>query len=749
MRNLVHKLRLFDLSLLFFCCFPLVIDLKLKALIAILFGLSQIFLIFFQPYKSKSKGLLLPVIMVLPFLFLLFTLLYSSDINQGIKSYERYSIILIIPWVFYANRSYFNENTIKTVFAFFAVVISILTIYAVSSMILGGTFSEMLHSNNGYYIVRTEFESITGLHPTYFSIYAGIAVVGLVHFVINTSKKKYYFPVFILLTILVMGLLVASSKMLIFSTVLSVIFIVRKFLKQRKYLIISGLSILMIGILMLSLKPTRQRLTEFYSAITTKSVDHNNPDGMRKIIYSSTVDAVINNFWVGSGLGDEQNELNKIYSIKGYDFAVEKEYNTHNQYLHFLLVGGIVGLFLFLLLLFSHLSIARLSKNDVYVAVLIIFALSFCTENILNRQDGIFVFAFFSALLPYASWKSLEGEIFINGKYLRQKITGVQRFASEIISQFDKNKIPYRAVKPNLKNAFGLIIWEQILLPFYLLISGRPVLVNLCNIAPVIYRDNVVVIHDLAFLENEKWYSNSFYKWYQFAIPRIIKNALRIGVVSNFTKNELLSHFDIPEYKLKVIYNGVPSLNDQSQAQEPMIKGNYALSVGSINRRKNQETLINCFSENKDLPVKLILAGSVDEKVFGDMDLTEKIKKADNIELIENPSDEQLTSLYKHSSFTIYTPLYEGFGLPVLESFLFKKPVVVSDIDVFNELFQDFATFVDPLETTDIANKSRETYSNRQSIIEVMNENDKKIRNKFSYKKSALDLYKLIKPLKF
>ncbi|WP_170265128.1 glycosyltransferase [Salibacter halophilus] len=687
--------------------------------------------------------------MVLPFLYLLVTLLYSSNVDQGIKSYERYSIILIIPWVFYANRSYFNGATLKKVFAFFAVVISILVVYAVSTMIFAGTFHEMLNSKAGYYIVRTKFESVTGLHPTYFSIYAGIAIVGLVHFVINTTKRKYHFPVFVLLSILTVGLLVASSKMLIFSTVLSVIFVVRKYLKQRKYLIISGFSILIIAVLLISLKPTRQRLTEFYSAITTKSVDHNNPDGMRKIIYSSSVDAVINNFWVGSGLGDEQNELNKIYSIKGYDFAVEKEYNTHNQYLHFTLVGGIIGLFLFVLLLLTHLVIAKISNNDLYKAVLIIFTLSFCTENILNRQDGIFVFAFFTALLPYASWKSIEGQVFVNGKFLKQKLTGVQRFAGEIINQFDKNKIQHKIIRPNQKNAIWLILWEQVLLPFYLLVCGRPVLVNLCNIAPVVYPANIVIIHDLAFLENKNWYSKPFQLWYNYAIPRVALKALRIGSVSNFTKNELLGHFDIPSYKVKVLYNGIPTFKSSLDIDEPIVKGNYALSVGSINKRKNQETLIRAFLENKDLPVKLVLAGSIDEKLFGDSDLTEKINTAENIEFIESPGDSELINLYKNADLTFYIPFYEGFGLPVLESFYFKKPTVVSNIEVFNELYSDFAVFADPNDVTDIADKCRETFNNRHSIIETMNDQEGSITNRFSYKKTALELYKLIKPLTF
>jgi hypothetical protein len=73
----------------------------------------------------------------------------------------------------------------------------------------------------------------------------------------------------------------------------------------------------------------------------------------------------------------------------------------------------------------------------------------------------------------------------------------------------------------------------------------------------------------------------------------------------------------------------------------------------------------------------------------------------------------------------------------------------VSNIEVFNELYGDFAVFADPNDATDIADKCRETFNNRHSIIKTMNDQQGSITNRFSYKKTALELYKLIKPLTF
>ena len=128
--------------------------------------------------------------------------------------------------------------------------------------------------------------------------------------------------------------------------------------------------------------------------------------------------------------------------------------------------------------------------------------------------------------------------IYINGKFLSQNLSGVQRYASDFCNTLKvKNKYLILAPRSVTYNSFHNItikrigfsgghFWEQIELPLYLFFNSKKnILVNLCNLAPIFYKNNIVVIHDLAFLRNPNWFSWKFSLLYKIFIPIIAKNA--------------------------------------------------------------------------------------------------------------------------------------------------------------------------------------------------------------------------------
>ena len=146
--------------------------------------------------------------------------------------------------------------------------------------------------------------------------------------------------------------------------------------------------------------------------------------------------------------------------------------------------------------------------------------------------------------------------IYLNGRYLTQQLTGVQRFAFEITKQLYKhykNKLiillpnnvyicrAYKDIPFNIKK-IGITsghLWEQIDIPIYLLRKSKPLLINLTNSAPIFYSNKISTIHDLSVFHTN-WYNKYYSLFYKFMISRLISNSINILTVSQFTKKCIL-----------------------------------------------------------------------------------------------------------------------------------------------------------------------------------------------------------------
>ena len=78
----------------------------------------------------------------------------------------------------------------------------------------------------------------------------------------------------------------------------------------------------------------------------------------------------------------------------------------------------------------------------------------------------------------------------------------------------------------------------------------------------------------------------------------------------------------------------------------------------------------------------------------------------------ENISDEELWNMYRRSKVFAYPSVYEGFGIPLIESLALGIPVVCADVPVFHEVSGGLAVFFDPYDVDDIAEKLKEALDN-------------------------------------
>ncbi len=348
--------------------------------------------------------------------------------------------------------------------------------------------------------------------------------------------------------------------------------------------------------------------------------------------------------------------------------------------------------------------------------------------------------------------------IAINSRFLTQKITGVQRYAIEISRRL-KNLCsgveflaPRNIIHHQLANSldihtFGKFtghLWEQFELPQYLRKKGEPLLLNLANTAPLSYRNQIVTIHDLAFMENPKWFSKQFYHYYKFLIPRIMKNSVKIVTVSNFSQREIMRYSGISKDKIKVIYGAViEDFRIDAQKKCENKYGKYILTVSSLDPRKNLTNLITSFHKLNLDSMRLVIVGT-NNKVFAGKELKRIFNTNKNIQFAGHVSDETLLCLYKNAKLFVYPSLYEGFGLPPLEAMACGCPVVVSNVASLPEICGDAGFYVDPYDLSSIAEGIEKGATDEELRESLIHKGLQRARI-FSWEKSANEHAEVLK----
>lgn len=237
----------------------------------------------------------------------------------------------------------------------------------------------------------------------------------------------------------------------------------------------------------------------------------------------------------------------------------------------------------------------------------------------------------------------------------------------------------------------------------------------------------IITVHDLAFMRYPEFIEPKNLRFLQRELPRSIKMAHKIIAVSQFTKNELMELFSVPEEKIVVIYEGIRSILPRSR-NSGFTLSDYILFVGTIEPRKNIEGLIKAAHLCNQ---KLVIVGQKGWLI--------DIKPQKDVILLGYVPDEELYNIYRNAKAFVFPSFYEGFGLPPLEAMACGVPVVSTKFEVLG----DSARFVNPHDPEDIAIGIREVLEDPKPWIKKGLEHVKK----FSWEKTAeqtLALYRTV-----
>jgi glycosyltransferase involved in cell wall biosynthesis len=303
----------------------------------------------------------------------------------------------------------------------------------------------------------------------------------------------------------------------------------------------------------------------------------------------------------------------------------------------------------------------------------------------------------------------------INGRFLSRSMTGVDRYALEILRGVDafirdghplaaglklELLCPAGAVKASpfaeiplqsLPGAPGHI-WEQFILPGY--VAGG--LLSLCNTGPIAVKKQIVCIHDLNTRVAPDSYGFMFRAAYRFIQPALGRRAAKIVTVSRFSQNALARFGIRSADDVRVIHNGHEHVQDwnanRSQLNEANFPLPFVLLVGSNAPHKNVAIIYSIADELAAKGVNILVAGGGDKNVYA----RGQHQAPANVRHLGRVNDDDLALLYRRASGLVFPSKAEGFGLPALEAMALGCPVISSDAASLPEVCGDAALYAPP-----------------------------------------------------
>lgn len=303
----------------------------------------------------------------------------------------------------------------------------------------------------------------------------------------------------------------------------------------------------------------------------------------------------------------------------------------------------------------------------------------------------------------------------VNGRFLTQPVTGVQRYARNVVSamnlalsELESNApiiAPRSASDPGF-SAMPLISagplaghpWEQIVLPS----KWRGRLLNLCNTAPAAKADQVVCIHDANVFVAPESYGSAFRAYYRTLQRLLARRAARIATVSSYSASQIARHLPVRASDIAVLPNG----HEHALAWDPALarigrslmpgeseysQRRFVLALGSRARHKNLQLLLDAAPELAAMGLDVVVAGG-----GADIFAPETLPSVPNVKVTRYVTDHDLAYLMDRALCLVFPSWTEGFGLPIIEAMARGCPVVSSDRGSMPEVCGDAALMAPP-----------------------------------------------------
>lgn len=289
--------------------------------------------------------------------------------------------------------------------------------------------------------------------------------------------------------------------------------------------------------------------------------------------------------------------------------------------------------------------------------------------------------------------------IYVNGRFLTQRHSGMQRWAEQMLLALDARLaerreppaspvIVLRPDRPARSPAFSHVqvravgrlsghAWEQL----ELAAAARDgILVNLLSSGPLAHPRMISTFHDAAVMRHPELFSKSYRLLHRTLRPLLARRSQRLLTVSAFSAGELAQTLGVAKDRFGIAPNAADhfasiAARPEVLAENGLTAGAYGLCIGNQTPNKNVAAAIAAVERLGRPDLRLVLVGAGDARLFGGVDLAH-LPFVLSLGYID---DAALKALYTHAAFLCFPSRYEGFGIPVLEAMSLGCPVIASD----------------------------------------------------------------------
>ena len=293
-------------------------------------------------------------------------------------------------------------------------------------------------------------------------------------------------------------------------------------------------------------------------------------------------------------------------------------------------------------------------------------------------------------------------------------------FSDEFI--FAKNVIPL-IVSPPARHPFLWYWWFEKSVPKVLKENNIDLFISPDGYASLnTFVPQIITIHDLGFEHFPEHVPYLVRKFYRYFTPKYCQKAAKVMAVSEYTKQDIISTYNIEAQKIDVVYNGFEIENQESRiksqdAEKKILTSEipYFIFVGAVHPRKNVLGLLKAFEHFKATfshPHQLVIVGRKAWMTQELEDFYAQMQFKNEVIWIEKIERTDLLELMQHAYGLVYTSLFEGFGIPILEAMTLGLPVICSNTSSMPEVAGNAALLVQPNNINEIAEAMNELIIN-------------------------------------
>ena len=344
--------------------------------------------------------------------------------------------------------------------------------------------------------------------------------------------------------------------------------------------------------------------------------------------------------------------------------------------------------------------------------------------------------------------------LYVNGRFLTQPVSGVQRYARELLGAFDallaargeiaEVLVPHAVAVPAWRALRVRVVrgghghaWEQTSLAHA---ARHGQLVSLGNSGPLAHRDHVLCLHDANLFEIPAAFSPAYRAWHGFLRPRLARRAAHLLTVSRHSAQALGRHLRVDPARFTIVPNSAEHVlnwpvDAGAPARHGLEAGRYILSVGNQSPNKNLAALVQAHAlAGSEVPPLVLVGGAVP----GVTDA--RTAQDGRVRALGRVPDSDLRGLYEGAAGFVFPSLHEGFGIPPLEAMQLGVPVLCARAGAMPEVLGQAPMWFDPLDVRDMAQALNEFARLRPDQLRALQVMGRAIASQYRWRDSATKL---------